>query len=352
MRLDQMPYHAIPTVAVLPSRQFRLGWTWHLRALKLFPTHHLVWKRHFFDNGDGRARGSVFATYAEAVAAADEFNRGVEGRVRNAITGFELQASMILKVEKSLTSGRRIHDEEVLMEQEAVRRNNHMPRPRAQDLELPRGMERLRSALVQELEVTPYVQLVALPEFKVCLRRTADQSWEYLSALSAKLSQICFRERIARGYGLSGSDHWGQTKAEIRALLLPRANQLLQLASVRQMLAEARLQGCRVIVIGGFVFWYEDDGTPGWVVKNTGGESSNTEGATLWHEGTILSKNHGRIVVLPYIKENGEQVQGHTKNGPHDGKALPRHPDQYLTLPFQVLEGDLMIGLFGELHYE
>lgn len=80
IRLDQMPYHAIPTVAVLTSRQFRLGWTWHLRALKLIPTPRP--EATFFDNGC--ARGAVFATYAEAVAVADEFNRGVEGRVRNA----------------------------------------------------------------------------------------------------------------------------------------------------------------------------------------------------------------------------------------------------------------------------
>ena len=52
--------------------------------------------------------------------------------------------------------------------------------------------------------------------------------------------------------------------------------------------------------------------------------------------------------MLPYIKESGEKVQGHTKNAPHDGKALPRHRDQYVTLPFEVLEGDLMIGLFGD----
>jgi hypothetical protein len=70
------------------------------------------------------------------------------------------------------------------------------------------------------------------------------------------------------------------------------------------------------------------------------------------HKGTILSKNHGRIVVLPYIKENGERVQGHTKNGPHDGRATPRHPDDHVELPFEALDGDLMIGLFGELPYE
>ena len=52
------------------------------------------------------------------------------------------------------------------------------------------------------------------------------------------------------------------------------------------------------------------------------------------------------------LKVNGEKVQGHTKNAPHDGKAKPRHPSEYVELPFHVLEDDLMIGLFGELKYE
>ncbi|MCH5532407.1 hypothetical protein L6205_25070 [Pseudomonas syringae pv. syringae] len=72
----------------------------------------------------------------------------------------------------------------------------------------------------------------------------------------------------------------GKTKALIREQLLPRANKLLQLASVRQLLAEARSRGQSVLVIGGFVFWYEEDGVPQWVVKSTGGESSG-EGTTL-----------------------------------------------------------------------
>jgi hypothetical protein len=45
-------------------------------------------------------------------------------------------------------------------------------------------------------------------------------------------------------------------------------------------------------------------------------------------------------------------VQGHTKNAPHDGKSISRAPSDDLELPFEVLDGDLMIGLFGERHYE
>jgi hypothetical protein len=135
-------------------------------------------------------------------------------------------------------------------------------------------------------------------------------------------------------------------------MLLPRANELLQLASVKRILADALTQGLRIVVLGGFVFWYEDRGAMGWTIKSVASESAGGNGETIWYEGTILSRNHGRIVVLPYIKENGERVQGHTKNAAADGKALPRHRDEFLELPFRVLEGDLMCGLFGELHYD
>ncbi|UQV18974.1 hypothetical protein MU852_03655 [Brevundimonas albigilva] len=117
------------------------------------------------------------------------------------------------------------------------------------------------------------------------------------------------------------------------------------------MLAEALARGERMLVSNGIVFWYEPDGQLGWMVKSTTSDKGE-DGATLWREGTILSTNHGRLVVLPYIKENGEFVRGHTKNGPGDGRAKPRHPDHYVEIPFRELKGDLMIGLFGELPYE
>lgn len=352
MRVEQTPYYSIPTIAVLPFRRFHIGWHWYLRALKLFPDGHLSWAGHFVDNGNGHARGTVYQSYSEATQAADAFNVDHANRVRLVESSPVIAASTLLKVGKALTAGRRLRDEEELMEREAIRRNAHLPRSPAQELKLPSSIEALRAELALQLDRAPYLHLVALPKFRACLRRTDEMKWESAGTLNSKISQLCFREKIARGFGHSGGDHWGRTKASIRAQLLPRANQLLQLASVKQMLSDARLRGQRVLVVGGFVFWYEEDGSPGWVVKNAGGESVSGEGSTLWTEGTILSKNHGRIVVLPYIKENGDHVQGHTKNASGDGKALPRHPDQYVELPFEMLEGDLMIGLFGELKYE
>lgn len=93
MRLDQMPYHSKPNLAVFPFRQFRIGWTWQLKALKLFPDSQVSWKRYFYDNGVGHARSAVFTSYEEALEAAAEFNQRMHERVAEAIADPVLQAS-------------------------------------------------------------------------------------------------------------------------------------------------------------------------------------------------------------------------------------------------------------------
>ena len=64
----------------------------------------------------------------------------------------------------------------------------------------------------------------------------------------------CARAEIANGFGFSHEEHWGRCKAAIRKILLPRANQLLQLAGVQRMLAEALMRGEKVLVCGSYVF--------------------------------------------------------------------------------------------------
>ena len=116
--------------------------------------------------------------------AADELNQSTNERMAQEVTDPVLQASTILKVDKALTSARRIHDEEELMEREAIKRNAHLPRPAIEDLELPGKMDRLRQPLHEQLERAPYLQVVALQTFNVCLRRTEDLKWEEIGALS------------------------------------------------------------------------------------------------------------------------------------------------------------------------
>lgn len=350
MLVSEIPGHHYPLLALFPFRWYETS-RWMIRALRLKPSGEIEWM-HYAIEYDGHARAQSFTNYLEARAEVADFNAGLPSRVNELVLGEEQRVSITLKAQKEITALERLADEECLMLNEAVRRNAQLERPRAEDLILSPSLESLRGKLYEQLQETPYLQIAHIPSFGMVLARTGEFDWTARLKPTKKCFADCVREKIARGFGLSGTGHWGKTKATIRSMLLPRANQLLQHASVQKILLEARARGQRVVVLGGFVFWYEENGTPGWVIKTAGGESSRESGQTIWHEGTIVSKNHGRIVVLPYIKENGEKVQGHTKNASHDGKALPRHPDDYVELPFEILSGDLMIGLFGELYYE
>lgn len=354
MHISKMPGFLEPTIAVSPFPWYENHGYWMLYALKIQPDSSLKWKRHFIDDGRGHAKAEVYRSYEESRAAACSFNVAAEERINAIVFGEETRASMLLKAEKEITAQQRLRNEEQLMLAEGLRRSRLQPRPANNSLIIPdwSAEEELREALYQLLLETPNLRIAQLKDQRVTLVRKGEVDWSRVVGTNKATGIKYFRDRIASGFGLSGLTHWGKTKSEIRTLLLPRANELLQRASVKKILAEALAQGLRIVVLGGFVFWYETSGTVGWCVKSVAGSSSEEEADTLWLEGTIVSKNHGRIVVLPYIKENGDLVQGHTKNAAHDGRALPRHPDEYLELPFKVLEGDLMQGLFGELIYD
>jgi len=134
-------------------------------------------------------------------------------------------------------------------------------------------------------------------------------------------------------------------------MLLPRAIDMLQLQPMKDMLAEALAEGRHAVVLDRFVFWYEADGSVGWSVKELGAHDKTNADAVEWAAGNIVSKNFGRIVVLPFIKDDGTHVSGHTRNAPGDGPAKPRKPGEEKEVGFKRLQGDAMLGLLGELPY-
>lgn len=350
MQLCELPGYGKVTLALFPFRWYETG-RWIIHALKYVSPGDVKWMPHYIE-ANGHAKAQTFVTYEEARAFSTQFNAKIADRAASLDIDEVLRASLTLKAEKEITVQERLADEECMMFAEALRRNAFAERPQRADLILPPDLEILGDALFEQLQEAPYLQIAFFPRYKVALARSGEYDWSHRLNPTKKCAMHCAREKIARGFGLCGTEHWGKTKVEIRSELLPRANKLLQLASVQKLLIEAKARGQRVVVVAGFVFWYEESGTPGWTVKTVSGDSASKSGETLWYEGTIISKNHGRIVVLPYIKENGQKVQGHTKNSSHEKKALPRHPDEYVEVPFEVLRGDLMIELFGGLPYE
>lgn len=353
MRIEKMPGYELPTLAEWPGKYTEWNYdVFVMFNLKLENNGSLRWYVKYIPTEKNYARIDVYEDLDSASNVALKNNESHIITIDSLPLSQNDKSSLRLKVEKAITSKKRLLNEEILMLQEAIKRHQGTSQIDVNEYTLPKVSDEHKNKIIEILNESPYIKYLHVPGSSIILRLVDEKDWSQKCVKTRKAVQLCYRERIARGFGLSGSDHWGKTKAAIRSLLLPRANELLQLASVKLLLADAKSRGQKVLLAGGFVFWYEDDGNVGWIVKASNDSESQSDVNTLWKEGKILSKNHGRIVVFPYIKESGEYVKGHTKNAPNDGKALPRHPTDYVELPFEVLEDDLMIGLFGELKYE
>ena len=346
-----MAGYNFPTLAMWPAPFYEKGAGYLMYELKLRDDGSVHWYTRFINADNGGVRVDFYIDLNTATDYAVVNNQQLIENIETLSLTDLGKRSLVLKVEKNIMATSRRLNEEQLMLKEAIRKNSQCELPISEELLVPDNNDNLKKSLVSVLNETPYVQLARLSKYGVTLGKRGLNEWVRIPH-NKKTAKYNYRERIARGFGFCGSAHWGKTKSAIRTQLLPRANQLLQLSSVKRMLAEAQIKGQKVLVSGNFVFWFESKGTVGWCIKELSDTDLSKSGNTLWGEGKILSKNHGRIVVLPYLKENGDYVLGHTKNAPNDGKALPRHQDDYVELPFEVLEDDLMIGLFGELNYE
>jgi hypothetical protein len=345
-----IPGYPLTALAIFPHPYHESDHGFLMHEYKLKENGELQWYRKY-NKKDGHYFIETHQDLNSAINTASNQNKILIHNIEHLQLSESEKLSLKLKVEKAITSLNRRINEEELMLNEAIRRNQKYQREELSSIVVPNNDQNIRLELFQILSQTPYIKLARINKYHVTLFRENNNHWIKVDH-NARTAQYCYREKIARGFGYSGRVHWGKTKAAIRSILLPRANQLLQLASVKRMLDEALLKGQKVLVSGGYVFWFEEKDQVGWTIKQVKNSDSDKDNNALWLKGTILSKNHGRIVVLPYIKDNGEYVQGHTKNAPQDGKALPRHKKEYVELPFEILKDDLMIGLFGELKYE
>ena len=346
-KIPKTPEPPPPVLAVWPEPLYIRG-KWWMCVYRLMSDMSLKWAKsnppELFNNLD------------DALKIAKQRNKNLLENISILPITLDHQETITLKVNKELQKKERLVNEEKLMLQEAQRRAETRRKPEINELILPERSEKFRQTLHAQLITMPYLTRVLVSEKnkQFILERSKENGRKWSQPISAKKKAIEYtcKATIAEGFDLDPEVHWGKTKATIRDLLLPKANKLLQLASVQRLLAEAKLKGQFVLVSNGYVFWYEEDGNIGWTIKQTDSALSENKGNTVWLEGKIESKNHGRLIILPYKKSNGDFVNGHTKNGPHDGPAKPRHSSQYVSLPFHVLEDDLMIGLFGELPYE
>ncbi|RXR06358.1 hypothetical protein [Pseudoxanthomonas composti] len=309
------------------------------------------WRRHH-PNDTPNIPARAFSTREEAQAREHELNAFFDQELANEPDA-ERRLSLQLRAQKARQSHQRLQQEEELM----------LAIGRARGLsETPVAMlparlhpddETYRIEIETALTQHPYIRSIAFGDGRrrrMAIRRDGG-SWSKSFLASRKGLRGARRAPIANGFGLNEFDHYGRTKAAIRQMLLPEASRILTMRGVQQLLADALTRGKPAVVWGSYVFWYEQGGI-GWQVKERSGSADSEDDEAIWFEGKIHSANFGRIVVLPYIKSNGERVRGHTKNAPHDGPAKPRAPGEELVLEFEQLDGDLMRRLLGEFRYE
>lgn len=325
--------------------------TWHVQVLVAKGGFPPSWRRHH-PNDTPSISARAFLTKDAAQERVHELNALFDQRLVDEPDA-ERRLSLQLRAQKARQSQQRLQQEEELM----------LVIGRARGLcEIPAAMlparihqddEPYRPEIERTLIEYPYVRSIALNDGgrRRLIERRDDGSWSKSFRANRKGLKGAHRAPIANGFGLNEFDHYGKTKAAIRQMLLPEASRILTMRGVQQLLADALARGRRAVVWGSYVFWYEQGGI-GWQVKERSGSADSENDEAIWFEGKIHSVNFGRIVVLPYIKSNGERVRGHTKNAPHDGPAKPRPPGEELILEFEQLDGDVMRGLLGEFQYE
>ena len=319
--------------------------------------HFIAHSLHVHNNGDlkwhhyiNNKRLVVFSSLEDGINYINENNNTLIENISTLNLNSSDEASLRLKISKAISCKTRLVEEEALMLRIAKKNKESYKKPDKSELKVEQ--ESFREPLFEILSSTPYISVASIPRFGVFLTKIGENEWKHVARTTQKNMTLCHRAKICEGFGLNPEENWGKNKSIIRKMLLPRANQLLQLASVKKLLADALAKGQKVLVWGNHVFWYEESMLQ-WEVKivNDRYDSSSSKN-TLWSEGTIVSKNHGRLIVLPYIKSDGTKVSGHTKNAPHDTKAIARAPSEYVELPFNYINGDLMYGLLGDMHYE
>lgn len=224
---------------------------------------------------------------------------------------------------------------------------NGIVAPAREDMRVTVFFDRLPEGILDRIATEharyPYLRHVATETGTgVRLWVSADgrswREWDNRYEKWARKRQIAERARIADAFGEDPAGHWGQLKARLLKRFKPEALDLLHRKDIQDRLTRARSEGVRFVVFGPFGFaWNEAVGE--WEQRafdRPDASTSGGPGSRLWREGPIVSNNHGRIIVLPFTKADGTNVEGYTRNGPNEGRAEPRAVP--VEIPFLVYD--------------
>ena len=140
---------------------------------------------------------------------------------------------------------------------------------------------------------------------------------------------------LADAYGpvVDWAKPWHVIRPKLLTYIKDKELDLLHRADVLAALGRAREMGKELVVFGNVAYqWIDGEWRLREVVRRD--RSGRGQGATLWLTGPIVSRNYGRIIILPFIKSDGTEVNGYTRNSPYEGEAPPRAEPR--VIPFEV----------------
>ncbi len=225
-----------PILAVWPTYE-PLSGVWQMQELAETEPGILKWRDRRIPGSTGGVKADRYVDGAAALASAEMANTSCVLELDRRPLAEDMRISLRLKADKALQAKERLRTEEALMLAEARRRKQTVLPPLAQDLKLSTEAEPFREMLAAALAEFPYVTGIRIGELRDrrAMGKNYDGTWKMLTNgdLSKRGAVLLERSKIASGFDLNPTEHWGEVKAKIRQLLLPRANQLLQIASVR-----------------------------------------------------------------------------------------------------------------------
>ncbi|HEY8612574.1 MAG TPA: hypothetical protein VIL69_14965 [Roseomonas sp.] len=140
---------------------------------------------------------------------------------------------------------------------------------------------------------------------------------------------------LADAYGpvVDWNSPWHIIRPRLLTVIKSKELDLLHRADVLAALDRARQVGKELVVFGHVAYqWVDGEWRLREVVRRD--RNGRSPGATLWVQGPIVSRNYGRIIILPFIKSDGTENSGYTRNSPYEGEAPPRAEPK--LIPFEV----------------
>jgi hypothetical protein len=199
-----------------------------------------MWRERMVPGDNDTVFADHYPDREAAIAAANVLNPTLRQALSARAMDPVVKRSLELKIDKALQAKQRLQDEEALMLAEALRRHADDERTDTAALKLAPDSERYRQDLAEQLVQMPYLRLAKVGRSNnrwthSLLYLGPDGIWSKPYHAGEKAALTAERAKIANGFDLSASTHWGKTKASASRE---------SIAPTRERSADARRSSC------------------------------------------------------------------------------------------------------------